>query len=176
MHLACLNVDVEEAQLLFTMSSSLVHSLDMHKKSTALAAEEDAKSKGLSGASMQRYVSNAVDALVRAEHNKCTNDYLLPGSPYQMLDINVPNNEGDTPLHLAAFLGSQPMVEFLISVGADASLLNNGELTALERARLAQRDKVYEPLREAQYRIQGLILQAERGVRVSCAKEELRVC
>ena len=46
---------------------------------------------------MQRYVSNAVDALVRAEHNKCTNDYLLPGSPYQMLDINVPNNEGNPP-------------------------------------------------------------------------------
>jgi len=43
-----------------------------------------------------------------------------------MLDLDLQNCEGNTPLHIAADLGSQPLVEFLISVGADASVLNKG--------------------------------------------------
>jgi hypothetical protein len=51
------------------------------------------------------------------------------------------------------------MVDFLLGVGADASLRNHGELTALEMARLAQRGGVLEPLREAQHKILALDMQ-----------------
>ncbi len=39
LHHACLNVDVEEAHLLFTKSSELVHSLEIRMRSAALAAK-----------------------------------------------------------------------------------------------------------------------------------------
>ena len=72
MHLACLNVDVEEAKLLFEKSTSLVHTLAIRKYATAAAAKEDAASKGLSGPSVERYVLNAVNAVVRSENKKWT--------------------------------------------------------------------------------------------------------
>ena len=96
-----------------------------------------------------RFVDNAVAAIERSEHSKWTNDYLLPGCPYALLDVNLANLEGDTPLHIAAHLGSQHLVEFLISIGADASLQNKGQLSPLERARLAKRDKVLDLLTRA---------------------------
>ena len=175
LHHACLNVDVEEAHLLFTKSSELVHSLEMRVRAAAAAAETDALGKGLKEESVKRYVGNVVERIERAETVKWTQDFLLPGCPYQAMDVNVPNNQGDTPLHIAAHLGSRAMVEFLLRVGADASLQNHGELTALETARLAQRQGVFEPLREAQHKIQGLVMQAERRVRVKLAKESLQL-
>ena len=142
MHLACLNVDLEEAQLLYKRSCEIYHSLDTRKRAAALSAKEDAESKGLSKEAVARFVDNAVAAIERSEQSKWTNDYLLPSCPYALLDVNIPNLEGDTPLHIAADLGSQQLVEFLISIGADASRLNKGDLSPLERARLAKRDKV----------------------------------
>jgi len=46
MHLACLNVDLEEVQQLYTKSTELVHSLDTRKRLAATAAENDALNKG----------------------------------------------------------------------------------------------------------------------------------
>ena len=46
MHLACLNVDLEEVQQLYTKSAELVHSLDTRKRLAAAAAEDDALNKG----------------------------------------------------------------------------------------------------------------------------------
>jgi hypothetical protein len=51
------------------------------------------------------------------------------------------------------------MVEFLLGVGADASLRNHDDLTALEVARLAQRGAVLEPLREAQHKILAIVMR-----------------
>lgn len=176
MHLACLNVDVEEAKLLFEKSTSLVHSLEIRKHATAAAAKEDAASKGLSGRSVERYVLNAVDAVVRSENKKWTKDYLLPGSPYEMLNLDIGNCEGDTPLHIAALLGNLSLVEFLISVGADASEKNKQHLTALEVARLAKCTKVLERLKEAEYKRRAVKMQEEREDRVAVAKKEVMRC
>lgn len=86
-------------------------------------------------------------ALERAEEKRWAEDMLLPGCPYQAIDVNVANAQGNTPLHLAAELGALPVVAFLLSVGADASLENAGNLTALEVARLAKREQVFAALR-----------------------------
>lgn len=48
--------------------------------------------------------------------------------------INTPNNNGDTPLHLAAVNSSVYIIKQLISFGADINYLNNYNQTFLEKA------------------------------------------
>lgn len=48
--------------------------------------------------------------------------------------INVPNGEGETPLHLAARWGRTELVEELLEAGADVDALDNYERPPLEGA------------------------------------------
>ena len=42
----------------------------------------------------------------------------------KMSDIDIKDDEGDTPLHWAILLDNRPMVEFLLRNGADVSAKN----------------------------------------------------
>ena len=50
-------------------------------------------------------------------------------------DMNVPNNNGDTPLMDAAYLGKINILRYLLTSGADLTLRNGREKTALDLAR-----------------------------------------
>ena len=50
------------------------------------------------------------------------------------LDIDSTDNNGDTPLHLAAHYGSVPAAKLLIELGADSSRRNNARRTPLDHA------------------------------------------
>ena len=47
----------------------------------------------------------------------------------QGADINQPNNDGNTPLHIAAFLDDGPMIDYLIAKNANKEARNKGGLT-----------------------------------------------
>lgn len=47
-------------------------------------------------------------------------------------DIEMTNNDGSTPLHIAAFFCRTEIVRTLLDHGADKNVLNNSETTALE--------------------------------------------
>ena len=55
--------------------------------------------------------------------------------------------QGFTPLHLAADRGHAPAVAYLLSLGADKSILDPDEQTALEIATISGRDDVVELLK-----------------------------
>ncbi|HEX9973231.1 MAG TPA: ankyrin repeat domain-containing protein, partial [bacterium] len=48
--------------------------------------------------------------------------------------INVKDNNGNTPLHSAAIIGSVPITEFLISMGADMNSQEDRGYTSLHYA------------------------------------------
>jgi len=47
-------------------------------------------------------------------------------------DMKITNNEGSTPLHIAAFLCRTEIVQALLDKGADKNALNKAGRTALE--------------------------------------------
>lgn len=61
-------------------------------------------------------------------------------------DVNLANNNGDTPLMDAARLGKTGILQYLLSQGANAALVNNGGVTALDIAKARGRDDIVEVL------------------------------
>ncbi|MEG2048930.1 MAG: ankyrin repeat domain-containing protein [Comamonas sp.] len=70
------------------------------------------------------------------EHSVAIASYLLEHSAY--IDAASPN--GSTPLMLAAQYSSEAMVKLLIQEGADVSLRNQQNFTAVDFARKSERD------------------------------------
>lgn len=70
------------------------------------------------------------------EHSAAIASYLLEHSAY--IDAASPN--GSTPLMLAAQYSSEAMVKLLIQEGADVSLRNQQNFTAVDFARKSERD------------------------------------
>lgn len=62
------------------------------------------------------------------------NDGLVPVIGKLQQDVQMKNEEGNTPLHFAAKAGSLKMVKELIVAGADVSAVNKGGKSALELA------------------------------------------
>jgi ankyrin repeat protein len=60
--------------------------------------------------------------------------------------IGVTHTQGFTALHLAADRGHAPAVAYLLSLGADKTILDPDEQTALEIATISGRDDVVELL------------------------------
>jgi hypothetical protein len=52
----------------------------------------------------------------------------------QCCNLNILNRDGDTPLHLAIKLGNYEFVKMLVKAGADYSIQNNEDLSALKLA------------------------------------------
>ena len=50
------------------------------------------------------------------------------------IDLNHPNNNGDTPLIIASYWGKPEVVRVLLAAGADKDLRNNDGKTALDWA------------------------------------------
>ncbi|KAI0094940.1 ankyrin repeat-containing domain protein [Irpex rosettiformis] len=61
---------------------------------------------------------------------------------YPGIDVNARDENGYTPLHLASDRGCRAMVEALLSAGADSSIKDEDEFTALELARVAEHGDV----------------------------------
>ncbi|KAJ7786214.1 ankyrin repeat-containing domain protein [Mycena metata] len=86
-------------------------------------AERDASLHGLA-------VSNQLQELVS----------LVQDEP--SVDINARDDFGYTPLHLAADRGHLPIVEFLLQKGADRTLKDEDDLTAVELAQAAGHERI----------------------------------
>ncbi len=64
-------------------------------------------------------------AAIRSNHFDCVYSLVEEGPcPPPGAERNAATNDGNTPLHLAALLGHLHIVKFLISVGADANVMN----------------------------------------------------
>jgi len=57
-------------------------------------------------------------------------------------DVNVMDEYGYTPLHLACDRGKSEVVEWLLGVGADTAIKDQDEFTALQLARIAEHDDI----------------------------------
>ncbi|OYU27424.1 MAG: hypothetical protein CFE41_11510 [Burkholderiales bacterium PBB2] len=68
-----------------------------------------------------------------------------------LLDARSPN--GSTPLMMASRYGAMDLAEALLAAGADPSLRNAQELSALEFARAAERNKLVAALQKALQRV-----------------------
>jgi len=66
----------------------------------------------------------------------------------QNVDVNKFDEHGYTPLHLACDRGNAAVVELLLSKGADHSLKDPDELTALELATIAGHDDIVALIQE----------------------------
>ncbi|KAJ7038297.1 ankyrin repeat-containing domain protein [Mycena alexandri] len=89
--------------------------------------EEDASLHGLA-------VSNQLQELVS----------LVQDEP--SVDINARDDFGYTPLHLAADRGHFPIVEFLLEKGADRTIKDEDDLTAIELAQAAGHERIVQIL------------------------------
>jgi len=59
-------------------------------------------------------------------------------------DVNVKNNDGSSPLHFAAEIGSLSVVKLLVESGADVRVKNHSGQTASELARVKGKEDVSE--------------------------------
>jgi len=64
----------------------------------------------------------------------------------QKADVNIANNNGDTPLMDAAYLGKTKILSYLLSNGSDSNLKNKKSKTALDLARLQNKQVAIEIL------------------------------
>ena len=64
----------------------------------------------------------------------------------QGANVDVVNNEGDTPLMWACFMGDKPVVELLIGRGVDVNVKNNSGNTALDFASSKKHEGIVELL------------------------------
>ena len=64
----------------------------------------------------------------------------------QGADVNIPNENGDTPLIDAAYLGTNDIFEYLLNNGADADIANNSGDTAMTMAIKKQNTKAMQLL------------------------------
>lgn len=62
-------------------------------------------------------------------------------------NVDAQTLRGDTPLHLAAYRGHSDVMRALVTSGADASLLNNHQVTAETEARTARHTEAADYLR-----------------------------
>ena len=63
-------------------------------------------------------------------------------------DVNIKDNNGRTPLHVACLLGHKDAVELLIAKSADISVKDNKEQTALSLAKEQGHEEIVELLRK----------------------------
>ena len=63
-------------------------------------------------------------------------------------DVNAVDSDGNTSLHVAAFVGNTQIISVLKSHGADIFRVNNGALTAADVAKNQGQSFAYELLRE----------------------------
>lgn len=64
--------------------------------------------------------------------------------------VQSKNSSGNTPLHTAVLTDNTKLIDFLLSIGANLSSLNDDNLTPLEYAAAEQRFEMYEHLYELQ--------------------------
>jgi ankyrin repeat protein len=74
----------------------------------------------------------------------------VSNDPAQLREIDF---DGNTPLHIAALLGSTEMVSALLEAGADLNLKNQDGETALDAAQRAHRTAVARLLEACQSRL-----------------------
>lgn len=65
-------------------------------------------------------------------------EYFLRHLPDQIEAVNLPDNGGDCPLHLASYHGHLPVARLLVRSGADCALANDGGHTPLDLAQAAR--------------------------------------
>jgi len=64
-------------------------------------------------------------------------------------EINKKNHSGNTPLHLAFQFDHTQIVEFLVKKGADTTIKNNAQMTAVELGERLERGDVLDTLKHA---------------------------
>lgn len=98
---------------------------------------------GLSGCSDPGKPSISLNLAVEREDINQIERHIFWGS-----DINKPNINGETPLHVAATQGSYIVAKLLVEKGADMNATDQEGLTPLDRAALTSRTQIIEYLIE----------------------------
>jgi ankyrin len=94
------------------------------------------------GCNALHYAVRAGEKRVLAELIKCREVRRNPGA------VDVPDDEGETPLHLAIKLGRTELVHELVNANADVNAPDKYGRPPLERALSANRDDIVEILLE----------------------------
>lgn len=120
---------------------SVVHTSALRNVTTSASfvevLEKQLKSKGYAGESLEQLIKEATNSMARLY------TAIIEGNIYQVkkeletkgLDINIPNPDGLSPLHLATRGGHTHIVELLVAVpGIRINSVNNNGWTALHFA------------------------------------------